>query len=279
VRKPKKIRAVRPNAGLEAWLRRRIEREVDDLAASVEWWVGAAYRKEQPRIASNPVAKSNVAQDAAPADILQRVLESLRRRWGQRFDALGEEIAAKFATRAGTNTDDAVEAAMRAAGMRVKLQPSKAQRDQLAGTIQENVSLIRSIAPQYFTSVEGAVMRSVLAGRDLGTLTSELKRAHGVTHRRAAFIARDQNNKATAYFTKTRQLELGIQEAIWVHSGAGKEPRPSHLKAGREGVVYNVAEGWLDPHLNKRIWPGTEPNCRCTCRSVIAVPKQQELAA
>lgn len=268
-----KLRAIRANAGLEAWLRKRLEREIADMAKSIEWWVGAAYRKQYPRITLN------LGQDAAPADLLQRVLDSLRTRWGARFDALGEEIAEKFAERSGSNTDDAIEAAMRAAGMRVKLQISKAQRDQLAGTIQENVSLIRSIPEQYLTSVEGAVMRSVLAGRDLGTLTSELKAAHGVTHRRAAFIARDQNNKATAYFTKTRQLELGIQEAVWVHSGAGKHPRPSHVKAGSDRVVYNVAEGWLDPHLNKRIWPGTEPNCRCTCRSIVAEQKRLEEAA
>jgi uncharacterized protein with gpF-like domain len=272
-----KLRAIRPNAGLEVWLRRRMEREIAAMDRSVRWWLGAAYRAQEDRIeaAANPKPKSNVAFDAAPADILQRVLESLRRRWGSRFDELGEEIAEKFAERAGANADDAVEAAMRAAGMRVKLQVSKAQRDQLAGTVQENVSLIRSIPQQYFTSVEGSVMRSVLAGRDLGTLTTELKQAYGVTHRRASFIARDQNQKATAYFTRTRQLELGIEEAQWVHSGAGKEPRPTHVAAGRDKVVYRVAEGWLDPATGKRIWPGTEPNCRCVARSIVPELNQE----
>lgn len=263
-----KLRSIRPNAGLEAWLRRRMQREIDAMDRSVRWWIGAAYRAQQPRI-------QTLAADAAPADILDRVLESLRRRWGGRFDALGEEIAAKFAERAGANTDDAIEAAMRAAEIRVKLTLSRAQRDQIAATVQENVGLIKSIPEQYFTAVEGQVMRSVLAGRDLATLTQELKDSYGVTHRRAAFIARDQSNKATAFFTKTRQLEVGIQRAVWVHSGAGKHPRPTHVAAGRERIVYNVAEGWLDPHLNKRIWPGTEPNCRCTCRSIIAEPEQQ----
>jgi len=265
--RPAKLRPVQPNAGLEAWLRKRLERELASMDRSIRWWVRAAYRKHLERI--------EIAQDAAPADLLQRVLAALRRRWGRRFDALGEEIAERFAKRAGDQTDAAMTAALRAAGIRVKFQASQAQQDQLAAAIQQNVSLIRSIPEQYLTSVEGAVMRSVQAGRDLGALTSELRAAYGVSYRRAAFIARDQNAKATAFLTRTRQVELGIQTAQWVHSGAGKEPRPSHVKAGRDRIVYNVAEGWLDPALGKRIWPGTEPNCRCTSRSIIAEPMEE----
>jgi uncharacterized protein with gpF-like domain len=269
--RPTTLRTIKPNAGLEAWLRKRLQREIQAMARSINWWVGAAYRAQYERIDA-------LAHDAAPADILQRVLASLRRRWGKRFDALGEEIATKFAQRAGDQTDNAIEAAMRAAGIRVKLQISRAQQDQLAATVQENVALIKSIPERYFTSIEGAVQRSVLAGRDIGGLTAELKAAYGVTHRRAAFIATDQNQKATAFLTKTRQQELGIELAQWVHSGAGKHKRPSHVKASEDKVVYDVALGWLDPAIGKRVWPGTEPGCRCRSRSIIPEMSQQEAA-
>lgn len=208
-----KTRAIRPNAGLEVWYRKKLQREIEAMARSIEWWVGAAYRAQEPRI--------DLANDAAPADILQRVLASLRKRWGQRFDDLGEEIAEKFAQRAGDQTDAAVTAAMRAAGMRIKFQITQAQKDQLAATVNENVALIRSIPAQYLGAVEGHVMRAILAGGDLGTLTTELKKAYGITHRRAAFIARDQNSKATAYLNRSRQLSVGITQAQWVHSGGG----------------------------------------------------------
>jgi uncharacterized protein with gpF-like domain len=277
-----KLKPIHPNAGIEVWLRKRLLREIEAMDQSVRWWLGAAYRSQEGRIdaTANPPAKSYVvvAADARPADYLERVMAALRRRWGKRWDALGEEIAEKFARRAGATVDDAVEAALRGADMRVSLQISKAQRDQLAATVNENVALIRTIPEQYLGAVEGHVMRSVLAGRDLQGLNRDIKATYGVTTRRARLIARDQNNKATAYFTKTRQLELGIEQAVWVHSGAGKTPRPSHVKAGRERVVYNVAEGWLDPAINKRIWPGTEINCRCTSRSIIAEPTQKEAA-
>jgi uncharacterized protein with gpF-like domain len=139
----------------------------------------------------------------------------------------------------------------------------------LDASVQESVSLIRSIPEQYFKSVEGDVMRSVQTGRDLSTLTDRLQSSYGVSYRRAAFIARDQNNKATAALNRGRQLELGIDEAIWQHSGAGSHPRVSHVEAGRRKQRYNVSEGWLDPDVGERIWPGSLPNCRCTARSVI----------
>ncbi|WP_257785984.1 hypothetical protein [Burkholderia ubonensis] len=39
-----------------------------------------------------------------------------------------------------------------------------------------------------------------------------------MTKRRAAFIAHNQNSKATATITRVRQEGLGITEAIWLHS-------------------------------------------------------------
>ena len=96
----------------------------------------------------------------------------------------------------------------------------------LQATITENVGLIRSIPERYFTEVEGLVMRSVARGRDLSYLTDELQKRYGITRRRAALIARDQNNKATSVMQAARQKSLGITQGIWRHSHAGKEPRP-----------------------------------------------------
>ena len=108
-------------------------------------------------------------------------------------------------------------------------------------------------------------MRSVTAGRDLGTLAEELQAAHGVSKRRAAHIALDQNNKATSTVTRVRQKELGIKEAVWIHSGAGKHPRPEHVAFN--GKKYDVEKGaYLE---GKWTWPGFEINCRCTSRSII----------
>jgi uncharacterized protein with gpF-like domain len=112
-------------------------------------------------------------------------------------------------------------------------------------------------------------MRSIQLGGDLATMTDEIEAQYGVTRRRAELIARSQNALATATITKARQTELGIRTALWLHSGGGHHPRPSHLKAGREKTVYDVEKGWYDPDEGKFIWPGQLIHCRCVARSIV----------
>lgn len=250
---------VQPNAGIEAAYAKQLVKLVDEMNRSVRWFLLAAYKANTPEMAA----------DETPAAALQRSLKELRRRWAGRFDDLSGELAAYFARDVSQRSDATLRAILKKNGLTVEFKMTAAQRDVLAATVKQNVGLIKSIPEQYFTQVEGAVFRSVQAGRDLGGLTKELVEQHGVTNRRARFIAQDQNNKSTAAFNRLRQEELGIDEAEWRHGGAGKHPRPTHLKAGKDRVRYKIREGWLDPALNRRIWPGTEPSCRCTSRSII----------
>jgi SPP1 gp7 family putative phage head morphogenesis protein len=138
----------------------------------------------------------------------------------------------------------------------------------MQATINEQVSLIKSIPSQYFTQIEGVVMRSVQTGRDLGQLTKDLQEQFGVTRRRAATIARSQNNIATSSMTRARQDALGITEGTWVHSGAGKHPRPTHV--AMSGKRFNLKKGMYDSAVKRWILPAQEPGCRCIWRPVIA---------
>lgn len=253
------LRPVHPNAGLEAAYRRRLTALVDEMAKSLLHWIGAAYRANEPAIAA----------DETPAAALRSTIRRLSRQWLRRFDQAADDLAKWFATSAASRSDAALRSILKKGGFTVEFKMTTAARDILQATIAQNVALIKSIPEQYLTSVEGAVMRSVTAGRDLAELTKELQHAHGVSRRRAAHIALDQNNKASAAIARVRQVELGITEAIWVHSGGGKHPRPTHVKAGRERTRYDVKEGWFDPAVKKFIFPGTEPYCRCVSRAVV----------
>lgn len=112
---------------------------------------------------------------------------------------------------------------------------------------------------------EWSGMQSVGRGRDLKTLTDELEKRYGITRRRAALIARDQNNKATSVMQSARQRSVGITEGIWRHSRAGKTWRPSHVKAN--GKRFDLRKGmFLD---GKWVLPGEEINCKCGWEAVI----------
>lgn len=253
--KPKTIGTVRPNEGIRVAYQRRLETLIDQMTASTEYGLRAAYRANPPEM----------AQDASPAVELRRAVRRMARRWQRRFDELAPQLAQYFATAAADRSDKALQSMLRKAGFTVRFKMTAAQNDVLQATIGENVALIKSIPAQYMTGIDGVVMRSVAAGRDLSAMTADLVEQRGVTKRRAARISLDQNNKATATITRVRQTELGITQAIWQHSGAGKHPRPEHV--AMSGKPYDVAKGaYLE---GKWTWPGVEINCRCTSRSII----------
>ncbi len=257
--RPKTLPAVRPNLGIAASYRRKLECLIDEMHASFVYWIKACYRANEPEM----------AMDATPAAELQKTIRALTRRWRKRFNDGADDLARYFAMSAKARSDAQLRAILKRMGISVKFQTTAAMRDVMRASVEQNVQLIRSIPQQYLTGVQGAVMRSVQTGRDLSQLTRELQREYGVTRKRAEFIALDQNNKATSAMQKVRQTELGITKGIWMHSHAGKEPRPTHLANDRK--EFDITKGWFDPdpRVRRRIMPGELIRCRCTWKPVV----------
>lgn len=254
-----KLRPVWPNAGIAAAYRRRLLALVDQMARSYVYWLKVQYRQTPPLM----------ALDATPAQEMRRELRRLGSRWEKRIDEAAPKLARWFARSAATRSQLALRKILRDAGMTVRFQMTPAMRDVLDATVAENVSLIKSIPSQFLTEVEGLVMRSVVRGRDLSELSRELRQRYQITRRRAELIARDQNNKATSALRRVREVELGLEEGVWLHSKAGKEPRRTHL--ANDGERFSIRDGWFDPdpRVRKRILPGELINCRCTWRPVV----------
>jgi len=232
----------------------------------------ASNRLPDPEKTPSP----DLAADAASArsvkartDTFFAEFQRLRRHWAAHFDDLAGKLAEQATEGWYTRNSLLWTGQLKRAGFDIKLQLTPAQRLLLRVAVQENVSLIKSIQSQYHTDVAGIVLRAFTAGRDLATLQKELMTRAGSTQKRAAFIARDQANKATAAMNSARQRELGLDWATWIHSSAGKEPREKHVRAGREQWVFNTQQG-IDFHDGFGFsLPGTPINCRCTSRTII----------
>jgi hypothetical protein len=210
-----------------------------------------------------------MASDAVPTERLQKTLTKWSDKWQARFNKLSTSLAKKFAARASKVTDTQFMGALKSAGFTVAFKPTPASIEAYHAVLGENINLIRNLGRETLDDIQGKVWASVRAGHDMGTLSHQLHDSLGMNWRRAALIARDQNNKAKAVIEATRRKELGIKEAIWMHSGGGVTPRPSHVKAGADKVRFNIEQGWYDPDARKYIWPGTEINCRCVSKAVI----------
>ena len=272
---PIRVAPVRPSAAVKDWYHTQLAGLVDAMHQSVMFWVRAAWRRGG--LAEDVIfTQGDLAMDLSPAKILQGAMEKLGAQWRTTFKLGAKGIADGFASKALAHGDQAFRAALRDAGFSVKFQASQTVRDALDALTMDNVGLIKSIPEEYLGDVHGKVARSIAAGRNLRELTDDLQRTYHVARNRAALIARDQNNKATAIVHRVRQREVGVKHAVWVHSGASKHPREEHEAWGAEGATYVVSEGMYSEEDGENVWPGTPINCGCISMSVIEPNEEGE---
>jgi uncharacterized protein with gpF-like domain len=253
----KTLEPVRPNMGAAAAYKRKLQAFVDNIYAYAYYRIVKTYRANPPRMAA----------DASSAVTMQSVMDDIKKNWDANIKSAGLLLGQHFAMSLMRQTDLSMSRILRTSGFSVQFNMTPTMREVMNATVSEQVSLIRSIEEKFFSDIECLVMRSVSVGRDLKYLTDELEQRYDLTRKRAAFIALDQNNKATATLNRVRQKEIGIRQAVWVHSGASHEPRPSHVNASKEHLIYDIDKGaFLD---GEWIHPGELINCRCVSRPII----------
>jgi hypothetical protein len=264
---------IAPNYAAEQAYQRAISRAVASMTASYQWWIDRAYsRALEANVDAGRLP--DLAQDAAPkpgrsqGDMFAE-LQRLRKYWAKYFDDFAKQVATRAITDFYEANARGWTSRLRTAGFDLKMQLTPSQKLILDVKVRENVSLIKSIGSDYHTDIEGIVTRNYLAGRDLASMAEQIKARGKVTTNRASLIAKDQSNKACAQMNSARQRELGIQWARWRHSSAGKEPRPEHVRAGREDWIFDVSQGIDFGDKFGHVLPGVAINCKCTSISII----------
>ena len=256
-KKVKAIRAIWPNVGTRQRYQRRMTALIREMADSVEYWL------EVQRKASPPV----LASDALPSAEMQEEVQRLFEKWRKQFEEEAPKIARAFVKGQFSATNAAMRMALREVGWSIQFTMTTAMRDAFEASLAENVGLIKSIPAKYLQEVEGIVMRNYAAGRDLKSMAAEIRARYKVAANRAVLIARDQSNKANSVVQRARQQELGITSALWLHSHAGKTPRPTHV--AMNGKRYLISKGMYDSAVQKWIFPSELIGCRCQGRSVL----------
>jgi SPP1 gp7 family putative phage head morphogenesis protein len=263
-RRIKTLHAIHPNPGIREWYRQRIVDMINEAHVELTALLAPAWPTSPATAHATP--ELQLTHDAGINDVRAK-LKAWGVRWVKNFDKLAPQIAAQFASKNFAVTEHTLKNALRDAGFTVRFAPTTASMNAYKAVVAENVGLIRSIPQQYLTNVQSLVWQSVQRGSDMATLSVKLREQYGVTERRAALIARDQNAKAKATIENTRRQQIGIKQAIWQHSSAGKVPRPEHV--GFNGKVFDLAKGMYDSVEKEWILPGQLINCRCTSRAII----------
>ncbi|WP_167336743.1 phage minor head protein [Xenorhabdus khoisanae] len=209
-------------------------------------------------------AQAELANDGI-SDWIAHAVDYLLDKWNTKLDTLSQTVAKEFVDKTVGNFDTRFTTLLRQHGFTVRMQNSEQTLNSLRAVMGENVGLIKSIGIEYLGKVQQHVWQSVTSGYDLALLTQNLQHDFDVTRNRAELIARDQSSKAHAVIEQSRRKELGITQAIWIHSHAGKQPRPSHLTA--HGKTFDIEKGfYLD---GEWVLPGQAINCRCGSKAIM----------
>lgn len=262
-RKPQTIRSVSANAGVIAWYKRRLRKELKEMHHSVCYWLEAVYKAKE----------SEIVGDASPTTSLLERFREVSRRWLKRWNLLAGWLAKSAIGKAKSTTDVSLKNAFKAAGFTVKFQASRELNTVSRALIAENVNLIENkMVRPYLADVEGIVLRGVSMGRNLKYIREELDKRYDITTKRANLIARDQLDKATQAIQRTRDKEIGITEGIWVHMPGQYTSRETHIAMnGKRFKLDGTPEerGLYDSDVKRNVVPGECVACRCVYRAVL----------
>jgi len=158
----------------------------------------------------------------------------------------------------------------------VKFDPSRVTK-RVKADLRRNIESLADLQKKQIPQIYEAALRSVLAGRDVYSLSMALMKIEGMTKGRATEISRFLHNKATAIINREQQASLGITHAKWLYANAPCMRDPTHPSAAEvqrdaahcaaNGKRYEISKGlFVD---GKWTWPGVDEGCKCVSRSII----------
>ena len=233
----KTLNKVLPNKGVEKEYKKRLDKLVDAMSASVMYWILADFENRTPREMANAIHK--------------RI-----KQWKKIFGDKADEMALWFVQKMKNHTLTGMKNAFKAAD--VKMKKGLSADVQKAVEI-ENSSLIKSIPEKYFTGVETVAMLALLYDWDKSELKDKLEYRYKVCKNRVKLIASDQTYKTTELFKQNICLNEGIKKGRWAYTWRSEKPRENHIRL--DGALYDLEKGCYDFEEDEYIQPGQKINC------------------
>lgn len=244
------------------------------------------YKQKQDQIAVDASDGSWLTTD------IEERLKKLGDRWTERFKEYADNHSPAMVKRILKQTDLQLKSTLKDwfSAERMTLISETipmALRQSMKAHIAENISLIRSIPAQYLERVQGAVTRAITGGISYKQLVEEVMSFQAKGLRRAELLAQDQVHKISTTCALRRYEQVGIKRFRWEHSGAGREPRPYHIRkwdghSGKKDGHPNGLNGFefdlsMLPVIQEqhgkqkeiRGLPNQLPYCRCSLIPIV----------
>lgn len=225
-----------------------------------------------------PILKAQ--QSAYVLDGISDTLEVIFRRLNSQFTGVitagfAKTTAANMVEKVGTTNERKFNnSIIRSTGIDPGMIVStEGLEDFVKGSINKNVSLIKSLPEEYLKQVETIVMNGVTSGARYSEIAKQITAIKGSANsklkNRIKTIARNEVQTINAQMTVRRSESLGITKGIF-RTSEDERVRKCHTELN--GVEFELKKGAWSKSCGKFIKPGiTDINCRCTYSPVIEV--------
>jgi uncharacterized protein with gpF-like domain len=240
------------------------------------------------KLFAKPVAKTavqktdDVAMDASISSMAVALTDKLANKWIQRFASFGDSWTKRMMTKATELSARDLGRSMEklSGGLTIDTnQLSDKTKDKMIASADQASSLIKSIAPQYTSSVKEAVSRSIVDSSSSfsqlqKTIHDSLQDKYKSQKNKAFNVAKDQMRKSYTAIAEGRMKDLGVGEYIWRHAGGSVNPRDYHLNVlnGQKFSLDNPPV--IDPKTGVKGKPGDLPFCSCYMEPIISFDKK-----
>ncbi len=294
----KLARAVNPNLGRRKDLERRLRRAFvsfgKDVLNDILLYLAQKNLLAEDKSLSNPRTPEERRQIQALMRRIDATIardpETFRRdlgafiaahkvEWVRLGDKYSEAVATWYVKNCAADTTRSQRAGLISAGVspdtfqkwkipvisRQYVSPTVARI--IPAIVQETASKITNICARDVTNITEAVLDGFAEGDTLGAVLRVVQGIETMNADRAKFVARDQSNRITERIAIANDMDLGINEGIWIHRPGKYTSRETHIEL--DGKPFNLKKGIFDPEVSHNIVPGELINCRCVYRPVI----------
>lgn len=232
----RELKRVPPNKGIEKEYKRKLNKLVQAMSASVMYWVLADFGNRTANEMANAIRK--------------RV-----RQWDKIFGKDAERIAQWFVKSVQKQTETGMAQAFNDVGRKMKPTPMHVVK----AIEMENIELIKSIPQKYFIGIREVALLSLMYDWSKEKLNEELVKRKSIVERRIKNIASDQTHKTTELIKVALCENNKIRYARWKYTYRSETPRESHIEV--DGAIFDISKGCL---IDGEYWlPAEAINCKC----------------
>lgn len=239
-----------PDISFEIEMRRKIQKEVDEMMADIEKKAYALWTNDRANDEMN-----------FPKWYIVQMMKEIRNAWYGRFQDLAREISPMMAYKADIRTQRQIIMKMRDYGFTIEHRPTDAQKLIARIFAMDTVALIKTIPQAVAEQAQEAVMHAWEQGYDMKELTDSLERIGNYGRDKAQLVARDQMNKITQKMAIANAQSVGVSKGRWIHVPGYKSSRKTHIAFDRE--IFDLQQGLYDTDVREWVKPGELPYCNC----------------